>query len=455
MYRVLLPRRLWADLDAHMRAAGRVEDGAFVLVRSGRGTDGVRLIAHELLLPPADAWESRGRDRLRPSGQWLSAVIGAAIETRSGIAFVHSHPQADRAWLSPIDRSTSAEWSHSLLPTLQRSFTSLVWTPYDIAGCVFESDDPARPVDVDQIAVLGDGRIEIVGPKTDDEVTEEEAIIDDRQRRALGTLGNRALRELSVGIVGAGGTGSPLADQLARMGVRSLVIIDSDRIDTPSNLRRIVGSRASDAAKGVAKVSVASRHLAETGLGVQVTALERDVRTEVAARALLDCDVVFSTTDTHSSRATVNQLAEQYYLPVIDIGVKVGTSLTGAVTGMPADLRVLMPDAGCLWCTGVLDPSRIRAENLPANERDREVREGYIQAVDDPQPSLAPLNWFAASLAGMILLQLIGPGIAAPRTIADGWEHYFADSDAPIDTACVCQQWRAFGDEIPVAYLPE
>lgn len=451
MRRVLVPRDIWLELDFHLRASAPAEDGAFLLVRPGASADGVRLIAHELILPPEGGWEARGHDRLRPSGQWLSAVVGAAIETDSGLAFIHSHPNSEHPpHLSPVDQRTSIEWSRLLTPSLQRPFLSLVWTEAGVRGWVFESVAPAAHREVDRIDILGGGRIESVGPVR--EIDDEE--LDDRQIRALGQLANSKIRQLSVGIVGAGGTGSPLAEQLARMGVRELILVDPDIIETASNLRRVVGSIAEDLATRSAKVDVVARHLAAAGLGTVVRTCRSDVRTEDAARTLLDADVVISTTDTHSSRSFVNQLAHQYLLPTIDVGVKVGTSKRGDVTGMPTDVRVLLPDTGCLWCSGILDSARIRAENLPSDEREQQKREGYIQDVDAPEGSLAALNSFASSLTTLTLLRLLGKGALAPRTVADGWEHFFADFEGAIDPQCICQHWRSMGDEAALAFMP-
>src|SRR5207248_9064126 len=115
------------------------EEGAFLLIRVGRGNSGVRMLAHEILLPPPNGWESRGPDRLRPAGQWVSAVIGSAIETSSGFAFMHSHPgRSHRTALSPLDRETSIEWSKSLTRTVGRPFAPLVWSAGRISGGEFE-----------------------------------------------------------------------------------------------------------------------------------------------------------------------------------------------------------------------------------------------------------------------------------------------------------------------------
>jgi molybdopterin-synthase adenylyltransferase len=452
MYRLLIPSDMWRTVDDHLRQQVPGEDGAFLLVHSGRGASSTRLIAHDLFLPDETSWEARGHHRLRPSGQWLSAVIGAAIETASGIAFVHSHPNANHPpVLSLVDQETSIGWSRLITPMLGRQFLSLVWTPASVSGWVFEADKPGVHKDIDRIVVLGMGASTQISPG---DSFSADAQLDDRQIRAVGELGNNRLRESTVAVVGAGGTGSPVAEQLVRMGVRRLIVIDADHIDTPSNLRRVVGSRSKDLDQGTLKVNVVARHLSDLHFS-DVLPLPVDVRTKEAAEALLDADLVISTTDTHSSRSFVNQLAHQYLLPVIDVGVKVGTSLNGRISGMPVDVRTLLPDTACLWCSGILDSARIRAENLPEYERDAQIREGYIQAVNEPQPSLTALNFFASSLSVLTMLRMLSSdGVISSRTIADGWEHYFADSAGEIDSKCICHTWRSMGDETRITYLP-
>jgi molybdopterin-synthase adenylyltransferase len=454
VHQLTLSNETWVRLDEHFRDASPSEDGAFMLLRRPvRGRDRVRHIVVELLLPDSDAWESRGAHRLRPSGQWLSAVIGQAIDEDAGLAFVHSHPNTlHPASLSPVDRRTSVEWSRTLLPTLQAPFASLVWTPTGLGGWVFDPVEPDEPVELTVVEALGAGRILRLEPAASASPAPD---LDDRQARALGELGNARLRDLSVAVVGAGGTGSPLVELLGRVGVRHITVIDEDRVDTDSNLRRIVGSTPTDLSQRTPKVIVAERHLREMGLGTSVAAIQVDVRSCDVTDSLLDADVIFSTTDTHSSRAFLNQLAVQYCVPFIDVGVKVGTSLDGGVSGMPTEIRVVLPDSPCLWCEGVLDAATIRAENLPPAERASLAAEGYVQGVEGPQPSLAPLNTFAASLAMLTLLRLWSRGGAvSTRTIADGWEQYFADAASETLPSCPCHEWRAMGDAVPLPCLP-
>ena len=146
-----------------------------------------------------------------------------------------------------------------------------------------------------------------------------------------------------------------------------------------------------------------------------------DAREERAVRGMLDCDIAISTTDTQSSRALLNQIAYQFWLPIINVGVRVGTKKNGLISGMPIEIRLLLPDNGCLWCRrGVLDSQAIYEENLQAEERRQLAAEGYVQGLDGPQPSLTPLNYFASAAAIVTLLRLYsGQPVPAASVVFD------------------------------------
>jgi molybdopterin/thiamine biosynthesis adenylyltransferase len=455
MYRVEWLAGDWHALRDHLVNAERNETGAFLLVREGLSARGGRLLVDQVLLPPQAGLERAGRHALRPSAQWLSAVIGSAIEAKTGLAFIHSHPDAHHPpTLSPIDLETSLEWSRSIGPTIDGPFASLVWSPSGVSGVMFRAEDSAKPIHQDRFESLGAGNIELLHPVP--QAAAGDPALDDRQVRALTALGNDRIRTLAVGVVGLGGTGSPVAEQLVRIGVAEVVLIDPDVIDHESNIRRVVGSRPRDMAARRSKVAVVGDHLRSLGLGTTITEVSRDVRDEDVVRRLLDCDVVISTTDTQSSRALLNQIAYQYWLPTIDVGVRVGTKRNGAVSGMPAEVRVLLPDNACLWCRrDVLDSQVIYEENLPLDARQRLAAEGYVQGLAQHQPSLTPLNYFAGAAAVLILVKLhSGQPVVAASVVFDAWEQFVQPLRAEPDPTCICQQWRGRGDSVPVPFLP-
>ncbi len=137
-----------------------------------------------------------------------------------------------------------------------------------------------------------------------------------------------------------------------------------------------------------------------------------DVRTESVFRSLLDTDVVLCGTDTHGSRAIVNELASTYFLPVIDVGVRVGARAGAVLSGLLAEIRVLTPTTPYLWCRRMIDGDIIRAENLPEEERAKLVREGYVSStVGAPAPSVTALTVFASGMAGCALLGLLSEDV--------------------------------------------
>ena len=234
------------------------------------------------------------------------------------------------------------------------------------------------------------------------------AELDHRQRDALGKAHDR-LQQLDVAIVGVGGLGSPIAEQLVRMGVRTVTIVDHDVLDTPSNVRRMVGTTAADlrATTPPPKVDVVGRYLDHVGVGVPVQRIAGDVRLERVFRVLLDSDVVVCATDTHGSRAILNDLASIYMVPVIDVGVRAGARLD-ELAALVAEVCILSPETPCLWCRGRISADTISLENLPGDQRNLRLEEGYLtDGVGSPAPSVMALTMLGAGLAGCALLGLV------------------------------------------------
>ena len=74
----------------------------------------------------------------------------------------------------------------------------------------------------------------------------------------LGKGSGHVLTASRVGIVGLGGGGSHIAQQLAHVGIGNFVLIDFDHIED-SNLNRLVGATARDVKNGKAKVEILSK----------------------------------------------------------------------------------------------------------------------------------------------------------------------------------------------------
>lgn len=129
-------------------------------------------------------------------------------------------------------------------------------------------------------------------------------------------------------------------------------------------------------------------------------------------------DVVFGCTDTQGSRLALNWLAQTHYIPVIDVGVEI--PIHGSRGGRVA---VASPDDACLWCSGLIDESRLRAEQLPAGEREAQLAHGYIPDVDIPQPAVVSFNGIVASIAVTELLSRLGVRASTPHPTVLVYRH--------------------------------
>jgi len=438
-------------LERHLEAAAPLEEGAFCLIRQGVGTTGIRFLATDVLLPPPGAWEAQGSDRLRPTAQWVSAAVSQAIQAGAGLLFVHSHPDPKfPTGLSWADEQAHAALAPVLGQLLDGPFGTAVVHPHGWTATMCRR---GKNEVIEKIAAVG-RTLRCLSPRP----AVARSPLDARQRDALGTAHDE-LRRLSVAVVGCGGIGSPLAEQITRMGVGRILLVDNDYLDTPSNVRRVFGSRVEDLNRPEprSKVDVVGGHLLNLGLNTQIDVCHGDVRIEPVFRRLLDVDVVLSCTDTHGSRAVLNDLASSYLLPVIDVGVRVGSRPGGSLCGLTSEIRVLTPMTPCLWCRGTISGDTIRVENLPKGERERLQRDGYVSTTfGQPAPSVVALTVLASGMSACALATLISAeGDVAPAGyLFDGFfgDAYETQPRVPLD-GCRCRRSLGLGDTADPPFL--
>ncbi len=233
----------------------------------------------------------------------------------------------------------------------------------------------------------------------------------DRQVRAFGAAGQEILAGLHVGVVGAGGTGSAVCEQLIRLGVGHITVIDHDVI-TETNVTRVWGSTSEDV--GLAKVHVVERSAEAIRLGTTVTPIIGTVADEAPARSLRHCDVVFGCTDDNLGRTVLARLSYMYLVPVFDMGVKIDAR-GDAVTGIDGRLTYMAPGLPCIVCRGWIDFAQLDAEGLPEAERVALAAEGYVAGHGEPDPSvIAYTTAVAAHAVADLLARLFGHGDIPP-----------------------------------------
>jgi molybdopterin/thiamine biosynthesis adenylyltransferase len=216
-----------------------------------------------------------------------------------------------------------------------------------------------------------------------------------------------------VAVVGCGGTGSCVAEQLVRLGVRDILIVDPDHFEE-SNLTRVYGSNESDIPSAPLKTDIVERNLRAINSAVVVSKESVSIISRKTVARLVDRDIIFGCTDNESSRAVLNRLAYQYFVPVIDVGTRI-VAAGGNIVGAAGRVSMVGPSLPCLWCGYHLDATRIRAETMDSHERGKLEREGYIEGVDEVAPAVISLNSTVASLSLTMLIGALTPFGRVPQ----------------------------------------
>ena len=256
---------------------------------------------------------------------------------------------------------------------------------------------------------------------------------DDYFARHVAAFGKpfvRMLASMRIGVVGAGGTGSPTATLLARSGVGELVLVDSDRLEK-SNLNRVRGARTADV--GDNKAGVLARCIEAMGLPTKVAAIDALIDSgSNAVDALATCDLVFGCTDDQIGREVINTAAYLYALPYIDVGLGGRIAELGGhriLRYHHGRVSTILPERGeCLFCQGVISDGRIRRQYAlreKPNIDEAEARERYIEGGGEEAPGVGPFTSAVADYGVATLYDLISPFRRFPPELR--WDAFSID----------------------------
>ena len=378
------------------------EGAGYILCGESRTEGEVRLLATQLRFVAPEDYLVREPDRLSIQSQSYASVAKLARDEGMAVMFVHSHP----SWAGTPSFADDVEE-----PKLAGFLTSRI--PGKHHGCMVLGNSPeasarvwvdGRWAHVDRIRILGD-RYRFLDAIAGETIPSS---FFDRQVRAFGPELQQLLGRLHVGIVGAGGTGSAVAEMLARLGIGEISIFDHDDLEL-TNVTRMLGSRTRDV--GVNKALIGQRHIQDMGLGTKVHAHQGSICQESIALRLRECDLVFGCTDVEAPKAILVALALRYFIPVIDMGVKI-SSEEGQVRSIDGRVTTLLAGQACLFCRGRINSKRIADESLPEGDRQALIREGYAEELNTRDPAVVTFTSAVGAYAVTHMLQRFTGAIA-------------------------------------------
>jgi hypothetical protein len=386
-----------AKLIKHLFCGDGKESVAIALCGRQRDNKRETMVVHDLKIIPNEECYARECDHVHWPTTDIHSFFSRVANADMAIVKIHSHPGGYDQFSETDDRSdyeffeSVFGWSPSDAP-----HGSLVMLPGGkLFGRYFYPDLHHRPID--RIAVIGD-TIQI-----HEQITNvDETAFALRTIQAFGQKTYNILHCLRVAVVGCSGTGSPTIEQLARLGVGELVIIDPDRIEH-KNLNRIINATAADAKKHLFKVDVLHRAITQMGLGTVVKALPVNLYDDRQALELIaSCDVVFGCMDSVDGRHLLNQLCSFYLIPYFDLGVKLEADGVGGINKICGTVHYLQPGMSSLITRGLYTTEDLRAAaqyRKNPEEYDALIKNAYIKNINVSSPAVISVNMMVSSHA--------------------------------------------------------
>lgn len=374
--------------------------------------DSDRFIAIEVI-PFDNMWvTSSSPSHVRFDLKYLREIFRRCQEEHLVFGFIHNHPTG-----YPAFSDTDEENERTLLRALVNRNgqdihliamlrTNGSWLARSRNGTQPDVVTPAR-----HVTIIGD-RLQIHAYESS-KLSEDS--IHSRQAAAFGQPFVDILHSLRVGVVGAGGTGSPTVTLLARAGVGEVIIFDQDHLEK-SNLNRVRGAGMHDVGKN--KARILHDYIQSLGLPVKTAIFESLIDLDPAAvDALSSCDVIYGCTDDQIGRELLTAAPYVYAQAYVDIGL--GGKVIEGKDGV-AQLRyhygrvsTILPEFGeCLFCQDVIRPEWIRHQYaLRDNPKmtAQEAADRYLVGGGEQAPGVGPFTSATADYGVASLFDLIRP----------------------------------------------
>jgi hypothetical protein len=315
----------------------------------------------------------------------IRSAMQRTLDTGEGVFLVHCHAHCGIPRMSAVDRAELRPLISSIRNARPETAHGLVILSDDSAWAEVLSPAHGKPQRVDKLGFVG-FPTQLVLPRA---YTAGTSFRFSRQS-FLGPEAEQKITGARVGIVGLGGGGSHIAQQLAHLGFLHFWLSDSDTTED-SNLNRLVGATQTDATRRLPKVNVATRQILGVNPEAKVQAYQS--RWQERVGCLRGCDIVFGCVDSYAERRDLEILARRNCIPYIDIGMDVHQS-GGEPPRMAGQILVSMPGRLCMWCLGFLTEDRI-------------AREAQRYGAAGPRPQVVWANGVLASTAVGIAVDLL------------------------------------------------
>ena len=308
-------------LLSHFKRNKSQEELCFALWYPCNGRNKTTALISKIILPEDGERDLHGNVSFFP--QFLARSLRIAIKNKAGLAFMHSHPT--KGWQDMSAPDIIAEKNRIATPVNSTNMPLVGLTvgtdeSWSARFWIKQKNREFKRFWCDKVKVVGNHF----------KITFNEQIYNTYQnknilRRTIETWGvdeQLKISRMTVGVVGVGSVGSMVGENLARIGIGNIILIDYDKIEE-HNLDRLLYATKKDIGKFKADFLKNKILKHSVNKNVKVKSIIQPIQSQSAFSSALDCDIIFSCVDKPLARDVLNHIAYAHLIPVIDGGIAI------------------------------------------------------------------------------------------------------------------------------------
>lgn len=405
MNRVRISGKHFQELNQHLFSGDGKEAVAIALCGRRFYNGSYTLLIKEVYPIPYEKCFERREDYVHWPTDFINPLLEEAAKKKLAILKIHCHPGGYDKF-SDIDNESDENLFTSINSWLDDDLPhgSCVMLPDGrFFGRFFFNDMSQQPIH--HFSIAGDNILNWYYTESDNSMESTSQL---RNQQAFGQKTIKLLNRLKIGIVGCSGTGSPVIEQLKRLGVGEFVLVDPDFIDSV-NLNRIIGSTDADSKKKSMKVDVMKNGIDMLGIGTKTICFSKHITNIDVVKELADCDVLFGCVDGSEGRHVLNLISSYYLIPFIDVGVKFDADGMGGINGIFGSVHYVQPFGSSLLSRKQYSIEKLKAEETKRIDAEEYSRNQYLASVNESNPAVISVNMQVSALAVNELLARIHP----------------------------------------------
>lgn len=346
-----LRKIIFADLKrSHEYAYERV---GFILTRVYESNNDKLILAYDYCAVADEDYIDDENVGARINSNAIRKAMQVALTQKCGVFHVHLHMHLGK----PTESFSDEEGIQPMMASVSRvnlheDFGYLILSN-DSAICKIYSEKKEEFFEPDIYTEIGYPMNLVFAKQVKNKKFSE------RQKRQtfLGENSTNVFEKINIGIIGYGGGGSHIGQQLAHIGFKNIYVFDDDSFEE-SNINRLVGAKYSDVKNKTKKTKIAQRSINDISPTANVIKIQK--RWQEEPEALHKCDVIVGCVDSFIERQQLEAETRRYLIPLIDIGmdiykVKDSFSISGQII-------LSLPGSFCMKCCGFMTEDKLAAE---------------------------------------------------------------------------------------------